>query len=259
MADSNEEVGEEKVFFTVGGLPIEERVVRWLMYFAFVLVILRITGLVIKLFYPMISPPFMHRFAKKYNRQMGHVKALLFSDLAQIKAKNGGKLTILEIGAGSGANFEFYPKGTKVIAIDPNKNYQSYLESNVKNSQAKLEAFIVGRGENLCDVNDNCVPVVVSTLVMCVANDPEAYVREIKRVLKPGGKFYYMEHVSASKNSWTHLLQRLMNPFCSFLSGEKCVLTRKTWQYIDEAGFSRLEYSRFSAPLSRHSQCRNHT
>ncbi|XP_077984892.1 thiol S-methyltransferase TMT1A-like [Glandiceps talaboti] len=192
--------------------------------------------------------------SKTYNARMGQIKHLLFADLGELQSQNKGKLTILEVGAGGGANFEFYPRGTKVVAVDPNERYKKYLVNSVKQFRhVRLDQFIAAEGEDMSAIADNSFDVVVSTLVMCSVKEPKAYVDEIKRVLKPGGKFYYMEHVCATKNSWTHLMQRMLNPVFKFCT-DGCQLTKQTWKYIDEAGFSKLEYSLMFAPLRRTTQ-----
>ncbi|XP_006820339.2 thiol S-methyltransferase TMT1A-like [Saccoglossus kowalevskii] len=98
------------------------------------------------------------------------------------------------------------------------------------------------------EVADNSVDVVVVTWVLCSVQNADDVMNEIKRVLKPGGKFYFMEHTAALRNSWMYLIQRLLNPAWHKISG--CSMAEETWKAIDEAGFSEVKYKRFSAPVT---------
>ncbi|XP_070553046.1 thiol S-methyltransferase TMT1A-like [Ptychodera flava] len=213
----------------------------------------RVLNVVVKRLGSVISPLFVNCFSSSYNSRMGGVKRRLFANLADLQERNGGELTILEVGAGGGANFQYYPKCSKIIAVDTNERYQKYLQRKAMDTgHIVLDRFVVAKGEDMGDILNDSVDAVVSTLVMSGMQHPEDYVREVKRILKPGGMFFYMEHVSASKNSWTHLMQRMLNPLFVFCDG--CHLTRQTWTYIDMGGFRRLEYSRFFAPLKGYMQ-----
>ena len=98
--------------------------------------------------------------------------------------KGKDKFTIVEIGAGSGANFQFYPPNSKVVCIDPNPNYNSYiLKRNFDNDGLDIH-FEVGKGEDMSGIPDNSVDAVVTTLVMCSVDDMERSLEEIKRILK---------------------------------------------------------------------------
>ncbi|XP_070553047.1 thiol S-methyltransferase TMT1A-like [Ptychodera flava] len=98
-------------------------------------------------------------------------------------------------------------------------------------------------------ISDDSVDVVVVTLVLCSVRNVSAVMGEIRRILKPGGRFYYLEHVySDQRNSWVQLAQRFLNPVWVLVCG--CSLTRATWKDIDSGGFTRVNYKKFSAPIS---------
>ncbi len=97
-----------------------------------------------------------------------------------------GSLRILELGCGSGANFEHYPTGCRITCIDPNPHFQKYLEKSMaKNDHLVYDSFVVASGENLRAVEDNSMDVVVCTLVLCSVQDTQKVLREAKRVLRP--------------------------------------------------------------------------
>ncbi|XP_022084386.1 methyltransferase-like protein 7A [Acanthaster planci] len=214
---------------------------------------------------PHIYPMFLNSFMRKYNEAMGSFKAELLKEMKdqveslREKPVDGGEgsvngeshpsLTVLEIGVGAGANFKYYPDGTSVIAVEPNKNFASYLEQNVAEHfpRVRLERTVVAFGEDLRGHVDDCsVDAVVITLVLCSVQDVDAVIREVKRVLKPDGKFYFLEHVAADPQTWTSTLQWVIQPIWSYF-GDGCQLTRKISAEVDRAGFCKVHHQRFRA------------
>jgi ubiquinone/menaquinone biosynthesis C-methylase UbiE len=130
-------------------------------------------------------PYFLKRFAMIYNWKMASLKQELFSNLQEF-AGPSGKLTLLEVGCGTGANFKFYPPGCRVTCIDPNPNFEKFLFKSVaENRQLQFERFVVAAGEDMHQVTDGSVDVVVCTLVLCSVKNQEKILREVCRVLKP--------------------------------------------------------------------------
>ncbi|MCP6606166.1 class I SAM-dependent methyltransferase, partial [Klebsiella pneumoniae] len=75
-------------------------------------------------------PHFLRRFTVMYNEQMGSRKRELFSDLQEF-AGPSGKLSLLELGCGTGTNFQFYPPGCRVTCVDPNPNFEKFLFKSI--------------------------------------------------------------------------------------------------------------------------------
>ncbi|XP_037370628.1 putative methyltransferase-like protein 7A [Talpa occidentalis] len=193
-------------------------------------------------------PYFMQKFTVMYNEQMMSKKRELFSNLQDF-AGPSGKLSLLEVGCGTGANFKFYPPGCKVTCIDPNPNFEKFLiDSVAKNRHLQFEHFIVAVGENMHQVADGSVDVVVCTLVLCSVNSQEKILQEVRRVLRPGGAFYFMEHVVAERSTWNYFWQQVLNP-AWFLLFDGCNLTRESWKALERAGFSKLKLQHLQAPL----------
>lgn len=112
-------------------------------------------------------------------------KKELFRHLPEFK-KSAGPLTILEIGCGTGTNFQFYPPGSKVTCTDPNPHFQKYLKKCMEeNDQLTYDRFVVASGEDLGSVEDESVDAVVCTLVLCSVNSIPQTLREAQRVLRP--------------------------------------------------------------------------
>ncbi|XP_013864596.1 methyltransferase-like protein 7A [Austrofundulus limnaeus] len=198
--------------------------------------------------YKRMIPFVLQRMSVKYNEKMHESKKELFRDLSGFKG-NGGQLTILEIGCGTGANFQFYPPGTKVVCTDPNPHFQKYLAENMKkNDRLRYERFVVSTGEDMSSVEDESVDVVVCTLVLCSVTDVAQTLREMHRILRPGGAFFFIEHVVADPSTWTYFFQHVLQPAWDYL-GDGCKMTRTTWKYLEEAGFSDLKLQHINAPL----------
>lgn len=106
---------------------------------------------------------------------------------------------ILEIGPGAGTNFRYYRPGTRVIALEPNRAQHDRLRRKAKENGLILDVTD-GKAESI-DLDDASVPMAVSTLVMCSVKDSLRVSEEIYRVLQPGGRFVFIEHVAARQGS----------------------------------------------------------
>ncbi|XP_007935995.1 methyltransferase-like protein 7A [Orycteropus afer afer] len=194
-------------------------------------------------------PYFMARFTVTYNEQMASKKRELFSNLQEF-AGPSRKLSLLEVGCGTGANFKFYPPGCRVTCVDPNPNFEKFLIKSVaENRHLQFERFVVAAGENMHPVASGSVDVVVCTLVLCSVESQEQLLREVCRVLRPGGAFYFMEHVAAKPSTWNYFWQQVLNPVW-FLLFDGCHLTRESWRSLERASFSKLRLQHVQAPLS---------
>ena len=181
-----------------------------------------------------------------YNNGVDQYKKELFS---QLKEKNEDEMTILEIGVGSGGSLDFYPEDVpiKIIAVEPNVHCKKYLERNLaKYDHISLEKYVVCHAENMKDIESNSIETVISTIVLCSVEKQSCALNEIKRVLKPGGKFYFMEHVVSERGTWLHRFQHLLNSLWYVLF-DGCNITRDTANIIQNAGFAHVEINRFMA------------
>ncbi|XP_070793897.1 thiol S-methyltransferase TMT1A-like isoform X2 [Pituophis catenifer annectens] len=130
-------------------------------------------------------PFFMKKLSKNYNEKLHKEKETLFKNMQDF-ADSSGKLHLLEIGVGTGSNFQFYPPNSHVTCVDYNPNFQNFLlESMAQNTHLQFENFVVASAENMSSVSDNSVDVVVCTLLLCSVNSPQAVLKEALRVLRP--------------------------------------------------------------------------
>jgi len=167
-----------------------------LLWFEFVnlSILLLLINIIITKYGKIIFAGICTNSAIKYNEIAHSFKTELFKELNEMK--KGEKLTILEVGAGSGANFKYYNRSAVVRAVEPNHNFlSSFNENRAKFQDLDVRDMQIGVGEDLgaAGIGDISVDVVVMTLVLCAVKDQQKCFQEIKRVLKPGGKFFFMQ------------------------------------------------------------------
>lgn len=198
---------------------------------------------------------FVNWFNKDVDVKMQELKKDIFAELGSSVShfpdlRKSGGLKILEIGVGTGTNFEFYPEGTKLIVVDPNPHFKQYYNENRKKyPNIESEEIIVSTGEEMYMVPDDSVDVVVVTLVFCSVQDTPRVLRQILRVLVPGGKFYFLEHIAEFDTARHALRRRIQNTLTR--SGvwpfvfDNCHLNRDFMKDLRGAGFSTVKAERF--------------
>ncbi|KAF0035025.1 hypothetical protein F2P81_012783 [Scophthalmus maximus] len=143
---------------------------------------MEITGLCA--LYKRVFPLLAYNITFSYNAKMLKIKRELFRNVAKF-ANADGTLRLLEIGCGSGANFQFYPYGCTVICSDPNPHFDKYLRRSMEqNKHLTYGELVVVSGEDMGDVQDESVDVVVCTLVLCSVSDVRRVLQEVRRVLR---------------------------------------------------------------------------
>ncbi|NXU54054.1 MET7A protein, partial [Turnix velox] len=198
-----------------------------------------------KFFFPYI----LEKISAAHEKKVKKRKQEMFSTLPDFKSSSG-ELKVLEIGTGGGPNFQFYPAGCRVTCTDINPHFQRALERSMKKNQhIHYEDFLVASGEDLRQVPSGSVDAVVCTLVLCSVKDVNGTLREVMRVLRPGGAFYFLEHVAAEPSSWKHFWQQVYYPTWKLVFAG-CCLTREIWKNLEEAKFSQLnlQHTRVELP-----------
>lgn len=152
---------------------------------------------------------------------------------------------VLELGAGTGLNLDLYPESVQNLTLtEPDPHMIKQLRKRVEESARKAEV-IEAPAEQLPFEDDSFDSAVV-TLVLCTVPDPAAALREIGRVLKPGGQFLFLEHVRSRNPSLAKWQDRLEGPW-RFL-GDGCHCNRDTVSTISAAGFDLGEVERPEFP-----------
>ena len=190
--------------------------------------------------------------AIKYNEIANSFKVELFKDLNEME--KGEKLFILEVGAGSGANFKYYNRSALVQAVEPNQNFlSSFNENRAKYPDLDVKDMKIGYGEDLAaaGIGDNSVDAVVMTLVLCAVKDQQKCFQEIKRVLKPGGKFFFMEHIANDQNSLILLLQKILTEigFWPFMFDGVCIGRATDEEMVKSGCFSNIQSTKYDLPV----------
>ena len=191
-------------------------------------ILLLIVNMIVNKFHSKLFSIFCSNLGDEYNTLTNSFKIELFKDLNDMKP--GEKISVLEIGAGPGANFKYYNRDMNIQSVEPNHNFESHFVAN-RNKYPKLEVkdLKIGYGEDLgaAGVEDSSVDAVVVTLVLCSVEDQAKCLREIKRVLKPGGKFFYMEHILDDTEASIRIAQKCFTS-CGFwaFACDGCCLDR---------------------------------
>jgi ubiquinone/menaquinone biosynthesis C-methylase UbiE len=138
----------------------------------------------------------------------------------------------LEIGFGVGSNWPYLPADVEYVGIEPDPHMRKRAAAHVP--QGRHLTLANGNAEAL-DFPDAAFDTVIGTLVFCTIPDAGAALAEVRRVLKPGGEFRFLEHVRA-KNRVGAAVQDAIRPLWSRLGGG-CNPNRNTLALISAAGF----------------------
>jgi SAM-dependent methyltransferase len=128
---------------------------------------------------------------------------------------------VLEIGAGTGLNLAYYPTGIdELVLSEPEPAMRGRLERHL--AQSGLDATVVPACAEALPFEDGAFDTVVSTLVLCTVADPAEAVREMRRVLAPGGCLLFVEHVRAASPRLARWQDLLAGPWAAFAQGCRC-------------------------------------
>ena len=129
--------------------------------------------------------------------------------------------SVLEIGAGTGLNLAHYPDGlAELVLSEPLDAMARRLESRLRRSA--VPGTVVRAGAEALPLATGSVDTVVSTMVLCTVRDPEAALAEIRRVLRPGGRLLFCEHVRSGSERRSRWQERLAGPWEAFADGCRC-------------------------------------
>lgn len=148
----------------------------------------------------------------------------------------------IDLGAGTGANLDLYPQNvTEVVMAEPDPHMLKQLQTKA-GGRAGVE--VVQASAQELPFADDSFDTAIFTLVLCTVPDPQAALAETARVLKPGGKLLFIEHVRSRDPSLARWQDRLEAPW-RFL-GDGCHCNRDTAGTIAQSPFEveRIEHGR---------------
>ena len=149
---------------------------------------------------------------------------------------------VVEIGFGSGSNVPFYPAAvTRVAAVEPADVGWKLAAKRLRGATVPVERS--GLDGQTLPFGDDTFDSALSTWTMCTIPDVDAALRELRRVLKPGGTLHFVEHGLAPDDGvrrWQHRLE----PLQKRLFGG-CHLTRQTVELLRGAGFEVMQVDRY--------------
>ena len=183
-------------------------------------------------------------FAAAYDRIMsGAEEGGLAAHRRTLLASASGD--VLEIGGGTGANLPFYGDGVRSLTItEPETPMAQRLQRRLAETTGTPAnaRFVQAPAERL-PFDDESFDTVVSTLVLCTVDDQAQSLRELKRVLRPGGRLLFMEHVRAGDGERLARWQDRMRPI-NVRMAHGCRCNRRTVDGIRDAGFEVTDLER---------------
>lgn len=184
-------------------------------------------------FYSKVIIPFFYDFSMDSD-QINEGRKSILSKITEEK--------VLEIGFGTGINLKFYPEDVKhIIGIDANEGMLKQAEKKISDSKIKIE--IIHQSSESLPFADESFDAVLSTYTLCSIKNVTSALKEIFRVLKPGGKYYFLEHGLADK-PLTQKLQHWLNPIQNIWA-DGCNLNRNISELISDSGLKIVELKNY--------------
>jgi ubiquinone/menaquinone biosynthesis C-methylase UbiE len=178
-------------------------------------------------------------FARMYDRFTANTEKACLSAHRQTLI-HGMHGDVIEIGGGTGANLPYYGEGVTTLTLtEPSRPMMRHLQQRI-NEYAPHARLLRAPAEDL-PFEDDSFDAAVSTLVLCSVDDQPRALRELRRVLRPGGRLLFMEHVRSDEPRLARLQDR-MNRINNIVA--HCDCNRPTLDSIRAAGFSieKLEH-----------------
>jgi phosphatidylethanolamine/phosphatidyl-N-methylethanolamine N-methyltransferase len=138
---------------------------------------------------------------------------------------------ILEVGVGTGKNFPYYPAGAEITAVDFSERMLARAHDKAKKQGIKVH--LLQMDAQKLAFADDAFDTLVATCVFCSVPDPILGLKEVQRVVKPGGKVLLLEHVLSS-NGILAFLMNLINPLVMRIMGAN--INRRTVENVAVAG-----------------------
>lgn len=175
-------------------------------------------------------------FAAGYDRMLAGAEATELGTLrGSVVAGVAG--TVVDLGAGTGANLRHLPSDVDYVALEPDPQMASQLV--VKAAELGIDVEVLLAPAEAIPLDDGVADHVLCTLVLCTVSDPAAALSEVRRVLRPGGTLHVLEHVRSNDEKVARIQDRFRTPWAALACG--CQSNRRTAETIRAAGFVDLD------------------
>jgi ubiquinone/menaquinone biosynthesis C-methylase UbiE len=175
------------------------------------------------------------RLAPWFDSLEGFLEGLYFHRLRKKLWAQASGPHILEVGVGTGKNFTFYPAGAQITAIDFSPKMLAQAQRKRDRKQLAVELTLMD-AESICYA-DNSFDTVVASFVFCSVPHPRKALKELYRVLKPGGQLLLLEHVLSS-NRIMAAIMNFVNPLFVRMFGAN--INRQTIKNVQACPFQKI-------------------
>jgi ubiquinone/menaquinone biosynthesis C-methylase UbiE len=172
-----------------------------------------------------------NKTAPRYDRQMNFFDRVLFAD-GREWACSQAQGEVLEIAVGTGRNLAHYPAGTRLTGIELAAEMLAIARRRA--TELGVEADLREGDAQALEFADESFDTVIITLALCTIPDDRAAVREVRRVLRPGGRLVLLEHVR-SPAAPVRAVQRVLDPLSVRVEADH--LVRDPLDYLAAEGF----------------------
>lgn len=181
-------------------------------------------------------------FSKQMGKNLHPVKVKLFEQAFQGVYQPGKRLKILEIGVGTGVNFKYYPRDSEITILDKSDAFLSYLKESIKKDGREdltITDLVINHAEDMHSIEANTFDAVIGTLTICSFEKPKKVFQEVKRILKPGGVYLFLDHSMDMKNPYVRFVQKLVTPIWGFIFDD-CKFVDIKRLVEEESGFEKI-------------------
>ncbi len=177
------------------------------------------------------------RMMRSYERFMNERKAALLADV---------RGRVVEIGVGTGANLKHLDRpDVEWVGVEPSVPMR--IRAEAERVRIGISGRVVNGTAEATGLEDGIADTVLCTLVLCSVDDVEAAIREMHRLLRPGGQMIFIEHVAAAPGTWLRRFQDAASPFWRWFA-DGCRCNAPTLEHLEGAGFAAMELEHFRAP-----------